>query len=100
MRAFPKPSEIEQRVTLTPKQEREQLRRKIEEQRWLCWYCDEQMNVLVGHMKMATRDHITPQPRSCSKDSSDRNVVACCWACNYAKGSQRGWTQHCNRRVK
>lgn len=98
MRAFPKPSEIEQRVTLSKAEQRAQLDRKFQEQRGLCFYCDERMNRIAGSMKCATRDHIEPQARSCSKDDSEENIVACCWQCNFEKGSQRGWTQHCNRR--
>ncbi len=99
MRAFQKPSEIEGRAQLTDKQKRAQLDRKFNEQIGLCWYCAEIMNRLSGDMRQATRDHVKPQPRSCSKDDSDSNIVICCWRCNTEKGSQRGWAKNCNVRA-
>jgi 5-methylcytosine-specific restriction endonuclease McrA len=89
--AFPKPVEIEHRVTLNARQKKEQLDRKCAEQEDLCFYCGIYMTRLPFHLRTATRDHVKPQPRGCSKQDHDSNIVACCMRCNSEKGSRRDY---------
>jgi hypothetical protein len=87
--AFQKPKDQEGKVTLSKRKCREQLERKIREQRNLCHYCVRPMNRIPGNLRCATRDHVTPQPAGCAKDDRDENIVAACFECNMNKGSQR-----------
>jgi len=65
-----------------PSTERKQ--RVIERYGYRCVYCGEQFDAAD-----LTVDHV--QPRVKGGDHSDGNLVACCRACNAAKGGAPAW---------
>jgi len=86
-----KPRDSEGRKKLSASDARKQLDRKCAEQGNCCHYCNAPLTREPGQPNTAVREHAKPQPAGCSKDDSDDNIVAACWACNGEKGSKRGW---------
>jgi len=86
--AFPKPKDLEGKVTLAARKARSQLDLKIIEQNNKCAICGGEMDASSEYY-MPTRDHIKPEPAGCAKDDRDENIRAAHWICNYRKGSKR-----------
>ena len=91
MTMFPKPSELENRFTLTPKEKREQLDRKCREQKMRCFYCHCPLTREPDRFNTADREHVVPGKMGGCKDDSEENIVAACRSCNRKKGSKRNW---------
>ena len=89
MRMFPKPSEAEGKITLTPRQRRAKRDALYREQKGLCASCKCHMTLMPFHLNSAELDHIKPQPAGCKKDDRDENLQVLCAACNGRKGSRR-----------
>jgi 5-methylcytosine-specific restriction endonuclease McrA len=84
-----KPWQLEGRVTLTPKEKREQLDRKCGEQGNRCFYCHCTLTREPDHFNTADREHVVPGKMGGCKSDADSNIVAACRSCNSAKGSKR-----------
>ena len=86
---FPKPSQKEGKITLTPRQRRIKRDVLYTEQMGLCAECRCHMTLLPFHLNSAELDHIKPQPAGCKKDDNDDNLQVLCHDCNFRKGSRR-----------
>ena len=89
MRSFPKPSEIEDKITLTPKQRAAKLQELCARQNWRCANCKREMRMQWGWLDSAELDHRKPEPMGCKKRDNDDNLQALCATCNGIKGSKR-----------
>lgn len=91
MRAFPKPSEIEGKVTLSP-EDRKQLKLGFfVRQKGRCCTCGERMTLEFGYPNTATLGHKNPEPMGAAKrDNPDNILGAQCFKCNFERGSKRG----------
>ena len=88
--AFPKPKDLEGKVTLTAKQRSELLDAFCEKQQTKCCRCRCEMIREAGHMNTATLGHRRPEPMGARKrDNPDNIEGALCWKCNYEQGSKR-----------
>lgn len=76
MRAFPKPSEVENHVHLTPDERRAKRKELYMAQFGMCACCGEPMSPYPGRMDSCTLDHIEPQPMGHSKNDADSNLQA------------------------
>lgn len=89
MRAFPKPCEVEDIVTLTTAQRAHKRQELFHKQRGKCAECGRQMSQEYDRMDSCTLGHIVIQPMGHKKNDSDSNLQAECWTCNVKKGSRR-----------
>jgi len=90
LRAFPKPHEIEQIVSLTPKQRANKRRELFDQQCGICACgCGRPMVWPQGQMDTCTVDHRVIRPAGCKKQDADFNLRALRWDCNVQKGSRR-----------
>ena len=89
--AFPKPSQREGKITLTPRQRRIKLYRFCEAQGMKCCYCGCSMTIEPYMMNTATLSHRNPEPMGAKKRDNDDNLDgAACFRCNNDRGSKRG----------
>jgi len=90
VRAFPKPSEIEGKITLSPAKRRKLLDELCEKQKMKCCTCPAIMTREPGRMNTAELGHKNPQPMGCKKrDNLDNILGAQCHRCNFERGSKR-----------
>lgn len=90
-RAFPKPSEIEGKVTLSPEDRKRMKLGFFVAQKGRCCTCGDRMTLEAGYPNTATLGHKNPQPMGCAKDDRLENLLgAQCWKCNTERGSKRG----------
>lgn len=89
MSAFPKPSEAEGKITLSPAQRVEKRRELFNAQGGICAECGRAMVWEMGFMNSCTLDHIVPQPAGAKKRDNPDNLRAICWSDNFVKGSKR-----------
>ena len=87
--AFPKPSELEGKVTLSTGKRRKKLDELCAKQNMLCAISGKRMTRTQGLWNTATLDHRRVQPAGCKKDDRDSNLQAVCWKENFEKGSRR-----------
>jgi len=85
-----KPSIIEGKETMTPRQRKALLDKHCESQGMLCVTCTKPMTRKPYHMNTATLGHDKPEPMGCKKrDNPDNILGAQCWTCNTNRGSRR-----------
>ena len=88
--AFPKPSQKEGKVALTPAQRRKKKAELFNRQKGRCAKCDCALTWRLGYNNTAELDHVKPEPMGAKKRDNDDNLCVLCWACNRDKGSKRG----------
>jgi len=89
--AFPKPKDVEHKLTLSPDARRKKLDKFCEAQKMRCVTCQCRMTREPYRLNTATLGHRNPQPAGCAKDDSDDNLLgAQCFKCNAERGSKRG----------
>lgn len=89
MRAFPKPCELENVVSLNPAQRAHKRQELFHKQRGRCGYCGRKMSQEHDRMDSCTLEHKNPRPMGCKKQDADFNLMAVCFTCNSKKGSKR-----------
>lgn len=90
MRAFPKPSEIEGKITLSSEDRKRLKLNLFVKQKGRCCTCGEHMTVEGGYPNTATLGHDKPEPMGAKKRDNPENILGVqCWACNYKRGSKR-----------
>jgi 5-methylcytosine-specific restriction endonuclease McrA len=87
--AFPKPNDMEGKVTLTPDERRLRKLELLNVQHMKCATCGTRLTLKPGFFNSAELDHIKPQPAGCAKDDRDENLQVLCWKCNAEKSSKR-----------
>lgn len=91
MRAFPKPCEIEQVVTLNPRQRAIKRRELYDAQFGSCGCgCGQRMTWDTGQMSSCTLEHEVIRSAGCKKNDADWNISRVFrWDHNSLKGSRR-----------
>lgn len=87
---FLKPSQIEGKITLTPKERAQKRFDLFVQQKGICADgCGKPMLLSLGSFDSATLDHIRPEPKGCPKRDNNDNLRVIRWECNMKKGSRR-----------
>ncbi len=87
---FLKPSQLEGKITLTPRQRAKKRLELFGKQGGICACgCGKIMSWSQGSMDTATLEHIVPEPAGCPKRDNDDNLCVTRWECNVKKGSKR-----------
>lgn len=91
LRAFPKPSEIEGRQTLSAEKKRRLRFKLFHDQKGYCGCgCGQRMSIESDRLDTATLEHFSPNKMGCKKDDGPKNVFSVWrWDCNFKKGSKR-----------